>query len=210
MTRQDNKEKMTDKCPCICKSLYQNCKECKCVLVLKRPCRGCNKGANCQNPYNNRPQQQNQDNGAEPEPSTTVAAEQLGEGEGNENQPLIWKNLNIEHAKSWVNKAYDEIVRWSASNLFEPPMCDATKGMIKEMTLLLHNYNNDSPVAPIALKALAVIPHLFCQRTHQKSKYNENTEAMRRRLELWEKGELNNLLDEARALQSRMCRRKRV
>ena len=53
------------------------------------------------------------------------------------------------------------------------------------------------------MKILAILPHLICQRTHEKSTAVDDRKAMERRLELWEKGEVKKLLIEAEALQKK-------
>ena len=60
---------------------------------------------------------------------------------------LFWKGLEEEDAKSWVNDAYLEVVRWSANNLFEPPKCAAMKSIVNEMVKFLDGYNFDRPLA---------------------------------------------------------------
>ena len=108
-----------------------------------------------------------------------------------------------EQAKQWVDGAYSEIVTWSSNNLFEPPMCNGTSFMIKQMTQIINNYNQDTFLAPIALKVQAIIPHLFLNKTQPKSKHRENIQAVNRRMELWRQERVDQLLDEAKALQQR-------
>ena len=124
-------------------------------------------------------------------------------GDHQENQQLIWKGLEGENAERWVEETYQEIVKWDPFNLFTPPMCAATKDLITEMTCLLNNYNVDSILAPLALKILFLMPKLLLQQTHEKAKGRENTAALSRRMAMWQRGEINELLSEARALQER-------
>ena len=119
---------------------------------------------------------------------------------------FAWKGLAKEEATRWVNDTYLEVVGWSALNLFEPPKCGATTTIIKEITTLLINYIRDTTLAPLSLKIMFTLPHLFFQKTHPKTKQAENTEALRRRVELWQKNNLDALLREARALQERLSR----
>ena len=124
-------------------------------------------------------------------------------GDHQENQQLIWKGLEGENVERWVEETYQEIVKWDPFNLFTPPMCAATKDLITEMTCLLNNYNVDSILAPLALKILFLMPKLLLQQTHEKAKGRENTAALSRRMAMWQRGEINELLSEARALQER-------
>ena len=120
----------------------------------------------------------------------------------------FWQSWNVEAALEWVNSAYTQIVSFSQGNLFDPPKCGATKTLVEEMTLLIRAYTNTSHAAPLALKTLAVLPHLMLQRTHRKSKGSENVKAVQRRIELWKKGEVKQLLSEAVALQERLIKGK--
>ena len=90
------------------------------------------------------------------------------EHEQNERGNVFWKDLTKEAATRWADATYLEIAGWSANNLFEPPKCAATTEMIKEMTVLLNNYNQDTPLAPLALKIFFIFPKLFLQKTHKK------------------------------------------
>ena len=120
-----------------------------------------------------------------------------------ENQRMRWNGLEGELVESWVDDTYEELARWSPTNLFEPPTCAATKDFITETTRLISNFNVDSFLAPVALKILCLMPKLLLQKTHEKSKGSENTAALSRRMAMWRRGEINELLSEARALQER-------
>ena len=128
-----------------------------------------------------------------------------GEREHQENMQAgkYWESMTPERAKEITDSIYEKIVAFSPNNLFEVPRGNATKKMIREMTFLIRQYTGESPIQPFALKTLAILPHLICQRTHEKSKTAEDRKAMERRLELWEKGEVQNLLKEAESLQGR-------
>lgn len=115
-----------------------------------------------------------------------------------------WKGLAGEEATRWVDDTYHEVAGWCASNLFEPPKCGATTTVIKEMVTLLNNYMQDTPLQPIAMKAFFIFPHLFLQKTHQKTKQVENIEALRRRIELWQNNKIQDLREEARTIQNRL------
>ena len=116
----------------------------------------------------------------------------------------FWQSWSLETAQEWVNNAYTYVVAFSPGNLFSPPKCTATKILTEEMTLLIRAYTNTSPAAPLALKTLAVLPHLMLQRTHKTSKCSENVKALQRRIESWKKGDVQKLLSEAMALQERL------
>ncbi|XP_057301658.1 uncharacterized protein LOC130636080 [Hydractinia symbiolongicarpus] len=72
------------------------------------------------------------------------------------------------------------------------------------MTRLINLWIADSPMKPISLKALHVMPSLLLQKPSKKSKSKDHTKALERRLTLWENGELLKLFDEAVAIQERL------
>ena len=208
---------------CRCSGPQQNCTNCKCIRE-GRPCVNCSKGASCRNPLNQH-QGENRDAGPRGEPLRqendvrreeeereeppiqVVARDEGGQEEEprgqEENQQIQWMGLEGAAAKKWVEDAYQEVVCWSAFNLFDPPMCAATRSMIIEMTTLLNNFNVGSTLDPLVFQILFLMPQLLCQKTHEKAKISENIAALRRRMTMWQRGNINELLSEARALQER-------
>ena len=53
----------------------------------------------------------------------------------------------------------------------------------------------------IALKAAMTLPSLLVQKTHAKTKTHDHISCLQRRLNLWQKGDISNLLKEGKALQ---------
>ena len=64
-------------------------------------------------------------------------------------------------------------------------------------------YADRSGLEKIALRAAMIFLSLMLMRTSKKSKTNEERLSLKRRLELWEKGEIRQLSDGAEALQER-------
>ena len=81
---------------------------------------------------------------------------------------MAWKDLTNEEATDWVDKTYLEIVGWSVNNLFEPPKCTATTKIIKEMVFLINSYNQNTPLAPLALKIFFILPKLLFQKKNSQ------------------------------------------
>ena len=86
----------------------------------------------------------------------------------NERGDFSWKDLTKDAATCWVDDTYLEIAGWSANNFFQPPKCTATTNIIKEMVVLLNNYNQNTPMAALALKTFFILPKLFFQKPHNK------------------------------------------
>lgn len=139
-----------------------------------------------------------------------AGGERQGQGDQGEDasrELRFWQRWTLEETEEWVRDAYNHVVTFSPNNVFEAPRCNATKTLIEEKTYLIRAYNNSTQIAPYALKILAILPHLICQRTHKKSKQSEDVKAVQRRMELWRKGDVRKLLDEAKTLQERLGRR---
>lgn len=216
---------------CLCAREEHKCVNCQCSRQ-NRKCTHCRKGDGCRNPRGRSPQgsereeerpgdsqepQQDEEQQQEadpppppippppPPPHTPPRPRQdLDEIENvNGRRNFIWKGLTEEATAMWVNNTYNEIVGWSTYNLFEPPKCSATTKIVKEMVVLLHSYIQDAPLAPFVLKIFFLLPKLFFQKTHRNSKTGENVNGVTRRVDLWQNNKLDELLDEARAIQKK-------
>ena len=75
---------------------------------------------------------------------------------------------------------------------------------MKDMARLLRLYADRSGLKNIALRAAMIFPSLMLMKTSKKPKTKEECFSLKRRLELWEKGEIRQLSDEAKALQKGM------
>ena len=69
-----------------------------------------------------------------------------------------------------IDNIYKKIVAFSPNNIFEMPRGNATKKMIREMTFLIREFTGESHLQTQALKKLAILPHLICQRTHENQR----------------------------------------
>ena len=56
----------------------------------------------------------------------------------------------------------------------------------------------------IAMKALMVLPTLLLQKTSRTSKYKDNVETLKRRLNQWKDGQIEKLLVEGKTIQERL------
>lgn len=89
-------------------------------------------------------------------------------------------------------------------NLFKVPAGQAGKAFVKELSRLFLNYGESSALECIALKAAFTLPALVLQRPNPRSKPNENSKCLLRRLDLWRQGQISVLLAEGRAIQNHL------
>ena len=111
---------------------------------------------------------------------------------------------NCHEINELTDKIYNHIISFKHRNMFELPQNNTTDHFMKEMTKLLSHYNSDSSIKKQALKLLMILPCLLLQKVHSKAKTRENNNALRRRLDLWKQGKLEDLLSEAMAIQERL------
>ena len=107
-------------------------------------------------------------------------------------------NFNLQ-----ISEAYEKIVYWR-KNLFELPKGEHGKEFIIEMVKQMNDWSSKSPHRDISLKALMVMPSLLLQKTSMKCKRSETKQHLKRRLQLWKNGDINDLLSEGVSLQNRL------
>ena len=87
--------------------------------------------------------------------------------------------------------------------LFSVPRGTEGDNFVKAMTRLLYLYADKSGLEYIGLKAAMIFPSLMLMKLSRKSKIKDERSCLKRRLQLWEEGEIRQLRDEAEALQRR-------
>ena len=102
-----------------------------------------------------------------------------------------------------ISAAYVEVVHWR-HNLFLTPSGKTGKQFTSELAKLFRAYGEVSALESIALKASMVIPALLLQKPHPASKSREHVACLQRRIQLWQKGDINNLIIEGRTIQQRL------
>ena len=146
-------------------------------------------------PESNNQTLQEQDYDVQSENSNNITAPKISHPE------QLWEKERVENI-------YSKIIHLKHGNMFVPTSGNSLQAMIKEMTYLINEYNNNSPSASIALKLLMIMPKLLLLRPHKKSKTKENNEALKRRIKAWQNKELDELLKEAEAIQKRTTKQR--
>ena len=114
-----------------------------------------------------------------------------------------WGDIPGNEFVQIINKAYEKIVFWR-KNLFKLPSGSAGKRYISEITKLLNGWTFNSPWKDISFKAIHIMPGLLLQKPSKNSKAKDHANALRRRLILWLKGDIESLLHEAETIQKRL------
>ena len=81
---------------------------------------------------------------------------------------------------------------------------ESGRKFIGEVSRLMSEWLHDSPLKDIVFKTIMVMPSLLLQKPSQKSKSKDHLRVLERRLELWESGEVMELLKESDTIHKNM------
>ena len=121
----------------------------------------------------------------------------------------MWGNISHQRFSEEINNIYNEVVHFRR-NIFNLPSGGAGKHFIEELTFWLKQFNSNSDLNPVALKAFMVLPSVILQKPSATSKTKEHSVAIERRLALWRQGDLNMLMKEIRFILDRFVNSKRA
>lgn len=120
-----------------------------------------------------------------------------------------WGNISHESLCNAVNGLYDEIAHFRRI-IFNVPSGRASKNLIEEQTFCIKQFNSNSDLNSIALKAFNVLPTLILKSPTATSKSKEHSAAIERRLNLWRQVDLDLLLKEVRFIQEKFVNSKKA
>ena len=109
--------------------------------------------------------------------------------------------LSLSDTCQIINAIYEEVIFWKR-NLFMLPSGKVDKEFFEECCRLVNEWVDDGPLHLIALKAIMIMPSLLLQKPSKKSKSKDHVEKLRKRLDLWKSGSFDELVREARFIQS--------
>ena len=78
---------------------------------------------------------------------------------------------------------------------------------MRELAHLFSEYGEGSAMEVVTIKAAMVLPSLLLQKPYAKSKARDHVTHLTRRLDLWLKGEIEELLSEGHSIQHQLYRR---
>ena len=119
-----------------------------------------------------------------------------------------WGQLEGTLIVDKVNEIYLEVTRWRR-NIFYLPTCKAGEEFIAELARIFNHFSNGSQFEQIAFTMAAIIFPLVLQKPSQGSKTADHKRYLEKRLVMWKNGNLNDLLNEGRAIQKRFSRKKK-
>ena len=90
------------------------------------------------------------------------------------------------------------------------PSGKSGKQYIEEKTRLINSWIHNSPLQDAAFKAIMIMPNFLLRKPARNSKSKDHLEALNRRLNLWEEGELTELIIEGETIQKSLSDSKSI
>ena len=87
--------------------------------------------------------------------------------------------------------------------IFRIPSGKIGKLFVREIVFLFKGYNEAAGLESIALRAAMVMPALLLQKCNPRMKTSEVKKCLERRIEMWKKGQIDELVNEGKVLQQR-------
>ena len=88
------------------------------------------------------------------------------------------------------------------------PSGQAGKNFLEELTRIIKGWASKSKEEPVAMVMLMTMPALLLQKPSKRSKTSDHVAALKRRLEAWSEGRIEDLLREGKAIQGRLQKAK--
>ena len=89
------------------------------------------------------------------------------------------------------------------------PNGSSGKNYIREITRLMNQWVEGRPMKNISLKAIHIMPSILLQKPSKNSKSKDRVRALERRMILWHNGHLEELFNEAKAIQQQLQSKQR-
>ena len=116
---------------------------------------------------------------------------------------FVWGDLDGPTFSLQIRSCYAEVVHWKR-NLFKIPSGKTGAAFVRELSHLFNSYACSSALESVALYAAMAMPHLLLQRPLDRCSIKQSTSLLARHLILWSTGDINQLLEEGRAIQARL------
>ena len=117
-----------------------------------------------------------------------------------EGNTRVWGEKTFDDISAQLERAYHVVANGFTKNLFILPSGRNGRLYVEEMVRLTRAWNERGPLMAVAGIAENLMPHLLLQRNVNKAdketKKKQNA-ALGRRLQMWESGKIDELLQEA-------------
>ena len=119
---------------------------------------------------------------------------------------FTWGEHSGQEMYDVINSSYEEVIHWKP-NLFLVPFGSAGTSFVKEIARLFQAFADGSSLECVSMKAITLAQILLLQKPSRRSKTKEHVCHLKRRLDLWSKGDIQQLLEEGRCIQARLISR---
>ena len=114
-----------------------------------------------------------------------------------------WGRRDGPEAFKILSSAYREIVHWRP-NVFQVPSGNTGKAFVTEIARLYQSFADKSSLESISIKASIVCQALLLQKPSRGSETKDHIRHLQRRLDLWNQGDFQVLIEEGRCIQQRL------
>ena len=120
-------------------------------------------------------------------------------------EDIVWGNMPYSELSVKITDLYNEIVHFRR-NIFKLPTGKAGKAFVEELTFWLNQWNANTKLNEIAMKAFMILPTLLLQKPSMRSKAKDHSECLQRRIQQWKDGKFEALIQESRFIQNRLSK----
>ena len=124
-----------------------------------------------------------------------------------ETPAFVWGDKDALSVEKELSVMYKEAVHWK-KNCFVVPFGRQGKLFVSELARLFRAYGEGSALECVVFKAVFVALVVLLQKPHPDSRTNDHIECLKRRIELWQAGNFDELFREGKTIQQRL-RKKR-
>ena len=110
-----------------------------------------------------------------------------------------WHEYSGEQFVNLINSTYDDVIPWR-KNLFKLPNDRASRLFINELSLWLDHFNRGMAFNCIAFLTFPCLPF---QKPSPNSKAKDHVKKLEEKLKLWNEGNIEEVIQEARTIQNR-------
>ena len=103
-------------------------------------------------------------------------------------------------------RIYREVVHWQP-NIFTVPLGATGKKFVDEVIRFVIAFAESNAPESVAFLSLMTMPHLLLQKPVQSASHRQKVDCLQRRLQIWIDGRFDELLEEGKVIQHRLCRR---
>ena len=118
---------------------------------------------------------------------------------------FLWGDRPGDEILSLLEAIYAEVVHWRG-NVFTVPLGASGKRFVVETTRLADAFADGGALDSIAILAMMVMPSLLLQAPCPSSSHQDRVKCLDRRMNLWQEGELEELLRKGRVIQGLLAR----